>query len=116
MMLLGCSADRVDVENALNARAVAVETIQRAAGLAHHGAYKQARVALVSTQRLLQRGMASGRGQEDYLRFVVSGEKLDAFMRESQALGDGANRDDDASKSMFQMKSLSSQAFEASWH
>jgi hypothetical protein len=79
------------------------------------GDYQRARIALVSAQRLLQRGMAGGRGQQAYLRYIVSGEKLDAFMREAQALGAGADRDDDASKAMFQMKSLSVQTFDASW-
>jgi hypothetical protein len=38
--------------------------------LAHAGNYQAARVALVSTQRLLQRGMAGG-AQRDYIKCVA---------------------------------------------
>ena len=42
------SVDRVDVEASINGSVVALETLQRAAGLAHAGHYDQARIALVS--------------------------------------------------------------------
>ena len=87
--------------------------------LAQGGAYQQARVHLVSTLRLLQRTMSKSSNQKDYLAFIIQSEKLDQFMREEQArrtqgLDDsGATRDDDASKSLYQMKHIDRKVFRA---
>ena len=59
--------------------------------------------------------------QKNYLSFVVQAEKLDQFMRETEqmekVLGGKTEderkkmRDDESSKAMFQMKSVSLKAF-----
>ena len=61
--------------------------------------------------------------QQAYLSYIVQAEKLDGFMRERQAAecvfggGSGmarkAQRDDDAAKAMYQMKSVTTAAFHA---
>lgn len=80
------------------------------------GSYKEARINLVSVQRLLQRIMKSSKHQKDYLSYVVQAEKLDGFMREAQqqeqVFGKSTkDRDDAASKAMYQMKSVSVTTF-----
>merc|ERR1712190_498202 len=100
---------------------VALCGIHSAALLAQAGEYRAARVKLISTCRLLQRAMHSLDHQESYLSFIVQAEKLDGFMRERESQEkvfgkDGSSqrgRDDDASRSMYQMKSLSVNEFNA---
>jgi actin beta/gamma 1 len=109
-----------------NATVVSLNAIQAAARLAQQGKYEDARISLLSTQRLLQRLMPHGRTaahtmghQQAYLSFIVQAEKLDQFMREVETqeavFGAGGSkargRDDDASKAMYQMKSVSVAAF-----
>ena len=110
------SCDRIEKE--LNTTVVALESIHRAAAFAQKKMYEAARVLLVSTQRLLQRNMKLEGCHKDYLSFIVQAEKLDGFMREAKMqeeiletkLGSG-DPDDDASKSIYQMKSLSLKTF-----
>jgi len=104
----------------INSTVVCLEAIQESARMAQKGDYKDARIHLISTQRLLQRAMQNGKHQRDYLSYIVQAEKLDQFMRESQAqaqlLGfaqDGKDRDDASSKAMYQMKSVSTKKFNA---
>lgn len=110
---------RSKVEEDINGTCVALSGIHRAANLAQKGEYRAARSQLISTCRLLQRGMQTDHHQESYLSFIVQGEKLDGFMREQEAQSKvfgadyGRNRDDDASRSMYQMKNLSVIDFEA---
>jgi hypothetical protein len=109
------SSDRGDSESDVNGTCVALAGIHNAACLAQLGDYRASRVKLISTCRLLQRAMNTLSHQESYLSFIVQAEKLDGFMREreSQERVFGADtscqrgRDDDASRSMYQMKSLS---------
>jgi hypothetical protein len=109
------SSDRGESESDINGTCVALTGIHNAACLAQLGDYRAARVKLISTCRLLQRAMTTLSHQESYLSFIVQAEKLDGFMREreSQEKVFGADtscqrgRDDDASRSMYQMKSLS---------
>jgi len=114
-----CSASREAAEVAINATAVALGGLHSAAQLAQRGEYRAARVLLISTCRLLQRAMHTASHQEAYLSFIVQAEKLDGFMRERElqekVLGTGIQgaRDDDASRSMYQMKSLSVEDFAA---
>jgi len=116
---LQLSNSRCDAEADIDGRCVALSGIHRAAYLAQQGHYRDARSELISTCRLLQRGMKADHHQESYLSFIVQGEKLDGFMREQEAQSKvfgadyGRNRDDDASRSMYQMKSLSVTEFEA---
>ena len=112
------TVDRTEAEANVLSHVTAVSTIQQAARLAQQGNYQQARILLVSTQRMLQRTMRNRAHQEDYMSFIVQGEKLDQFMREAQAqqavFGESqVERDDDASKSLYQMKSLSARTLKA---
>merc|ERR1712032_76295 len=109
------SSSREQAESDINGTCVALAGIHTAARRAQQGDYKTARVHLISTCRLIQRAMRTLAHQESYLSFIVQAEKLDGFMRErecqEQIFGaDGSSqrgRDDDASRSMYQMKSLS---------
>merc|ERR1711879_347033 len=94
---------------------VAVAAVQEAACLAQDGSYRTARAGLISTQRLFQRSMGSPGVQQAYLSFIVQAEKLDQFIREREAqelIGARsverrkADRDDEAARAMYQMKSL----------
>jgi Mg-chelatase subunit ChlD len=96
--------------SAFDASVVGLEAIHASACLAQAGDYQAARINLISTLRLLQRAMRSAAHQEAYLSFVTQAENLDQFMREAQAM-QSAGRDDEASKAMFQMKSLSLEQF-----
>jgi hypothetical protein len=109
------SSDRDSAEADINGICVALRGIHSAARLAQQGTYHAARVQLILTSRLLQRAMRTPAHQESYLSFIVQAEKLDGFMREREAQdkifgiesGSQRGRDDDASRSMYQMKSLS---------
>jgi actin beta/gamma 1 len=109
------SIDRTEVESDIRGTGVALSSIHAAACLAQLGDYRAARVKLISTCRLLQRAMHTLSHQESYLSFIVQAEKLDGFMRERESqekvFGSDTSRqrgrDDDASRSMYQMKSLS---------
>jgi len=109
-----CSV-RDEVETDINGTCVSLTGIHSAARLAQQGKYRAARVQLISTCRLLQRAMNTLPHQESYLSFIVQAEKLDGFMRERECQdkifgtesGAQRGRDDDASRSMYQMKSLS---------
>lgn len=109
--------ERSKTEDTMNSTVVSLAAIHFSASLAQNGLYEEARIHLVSTQRLLQRGMKSEAHQRDYMSFVIQAEKLDQFMREAQSnqelFGTGGMdaRDDEASKSLFQMKCVSAQTF-----
>merc|ERR1719502_1917306 len=112
---LSVSTDRCDIEQSMDPEVVAVSAIQYAARLAQEGKYRAARSELISTQRLLQRGMASLAVQKSYVPFIIQAEKLDQFIREreaQEAIGARssdrrrADRDDEAAQAMYQMKSL----------
>jgi hypothetical protein len=121
-----CS-ERDDAEScAFNGTVASLAAVHHAASMAQRGEYLSARAALVGTQRLLQRTMqaSSADNQQAYLSFITAAEKLDGFMRERQAtelvFGNGcsgqarkAQRDDEAAKAMYQMKSLSTKSFHA---
>merc|ERR1711879_805614 len=107
--------DRQALEEAADPEVVAIAAVQRAAKMAQEGEYRKARTDLISTQRLFQRGMASPSLQRTYLPFIVQAEKLDQFIREREAqelIGARcverrkADRDDEAARAMYQMKSL----------
>lgn len=116
-----CTADREVAEADINSTCVALGGIHVAARLAQAGKYQEARAQLISTSRLLQRAMHNVSHQEAYLAFIVQAEKLDGFMRERESqekvFGSDSSaqrgRDDDASRAMYQMKSLSKQEFQS---
>jgi len=103
--------DREKMEENINTAVVAMWSVQRSATLAQKGEYKTARINLISTMRLLQRGMKSRQQQREYINFIIQSEKLDGFMRQLQAqeavfgssVGTGM-RDDSAAKNIVQMK------------
>jgi hypothetical protein len=114
--LFKVSPERPDLEGAMCPEVVAVSAVQRAACFAQGGSYRAARCELISTQRLLQRGMGAAMVQAAYLPFIVQAEKLDQFIREREAqelVGTRseqrrrADRDDEAARAIYQMKSLS---------
>jgi len=113
------TANRDISEANVDATAIALAGIHAAARLAQLGEYRTARTELISTCRLLQRAMNTLPHQDAYLSFIVQAEKLDGFMRERESqeavfgssAGAQQSRDDDASRSMYQMKSLSVDAF-----
>lgn len=114
-------ADREEAEAELEGTAVGLAGIHSAAKLAQVGRYRDARVHLISTCRLLQRAMRRVEHQDTYLSFIVQAEKLDGFMRERESQdavfgaseGGQRSRDDDASRAMYQMKSLSVAEFQS---
>jgi hypothetical protein len=115
-MLRPVTMARDKAESDVDSTVLALQAIHESAKMAQLGNYNDARVNLVSVQRLLQRIMKTPKHQKDYMSYIVQAEKLDQFMRESQqqqaVLGSSAKaRDDDAAKSMFQMKSVSIKAF-----
>jgi len=116
-----CTADREVAEADINSTCVALGGIHVAARLAQVGKYQEARAQLISTSRLLQRAMHNVSHQEAYLAFIGQAEKLDGFMRERESqekvfgidTSAQRGRDDDASRAMYQMKSLSKQEFQS---
>ncbi len=117
---IAISTKREEVESKVNSSVVGLAAVHEAARLAQEGHYEEARIHLISVQRVLQRSMKTLRHEKDYFSFIVQAEKLDQFMREAVAssnsgptnlrasLEDSAllNRDDDASKSIYQLKNL----------
>jgi len=117
---LPLSTERAETEGAMDPEVVGVAAMQRAARLAQEGQYRAARLDLLGTQRLLQRAMRSERVQHAYFPFIVQAERLDQFIREREAqemfeLRDAgrrrADRDDEAARAIYQMKSLSLSQF-----
>jgi len=102
--------DREKIEEKINSAIIAMNAVQHSAGMAQRGQYKEARINLISTMRILQRGMRSRANQREYINFIVQSEKLDGFMRQVQAqeaVFGGAPagvRDDSAAKNIVQMK------------
>lgn len=96
--------------------------MQHAAQLAQGGDYQRARMRLISTQRLLQRGMKSRDVQQSYVLYIQQAERLDAFMREKSAqervFGQAdartraQQRDDTAARNIIQMKNAPRSLFE----
>jgi len=112
------TSSRIDSEDNANSTVIALQAIHESARLAQFGKYEDARINLVSVQRLLQRAMKQVQQQKDYLSYIVQAEKLDQFMREAKIQEnlpgfkkDAGSRDDAASKAMYQMKSVSVSAF-----
>jgi actin-related protein len=115
------STCRSDSEENVNSVCVGLGAIHSAARQAQHGEYRAARLTLISTSRLLARTMQTPTHQDGYVCFITQAEKLDGFMREREAQdavfgsagGSQRGRDDDASKSMYQMKNLRLQDYVA---
>ena len=98
-------------ETTLNSPLIAMAAIQQAAATAQDGAYLEARLKLIATQRMLQRGMRSREQQQSCISFIREGERLDGFMRIAaervKLLGEQQGiRDDTAARNIMQMKTL----------
>ncbi|KAH3761125.1 actin 11 [Pelomyxa schiedti] len=106
---------------------VALACIHSTARMAQLGKYQEARLQLISCQRLLQRCMKTSAHQKTYVNFITEGERLDSFMREQQqqeeifSLEGEQNereqlqerrmvRDDTAARNIVQMKTLPASA------
>lgn len=81
--------------------------------------YNDARINLLSVNRLLQRGLTTPQHLRDFISFCFHAEKLDSFMRETQQYEEvfGWNfitsRDGNSSKAIYQQKGLSKDSFNA---
>jgi len=148
------SDSRAAVEECVDGGVCSLAALHHASLLAQQGYYGEARLALLSTMRLLQRSMCTTENQHSYLDYVVLGERLDLFMRQKEQqeslLCEGApvahepaqatewngqaqgaegscpkssihtpirertaDRDDDASNAIFQLKHASLESFRA---
>jgi len=111
--------DRDVSEKNLRTFVLAMKAVHESAEMAQFGEYQNARVNLISYQRLLQRGMKSKKDQREYINFIVQAEKLDAFMRTFQAqeklldTNPDLQIDDFAAKYIIQMKRSSHVLFES---
>merc|ERR1712086_997154 len=74
--------DRSLAEEKVRSDVIALSAIRAAAQLAMVGKYRQARVRMLSAQRLLERSMKTSEQQKAYLGFLGQAEMLDGFMRE----------------------------------
>ena len=105
--------DRDEAELSVDTAALGMFAIQRSADLAQDGEFLQARLKLISTQRLLQRAMKSRKDQKAYINFIVLAERLDGFMRIAQQQGmleRKAKLDDTAARNIMQMRNVCKQA------
>jgi len=110
------SRNRSEVEGQMETSIAALRSVQFAASLAQQGDYESARTTLISTQRLLQRGMKTAKNQREYINFIVQAERLDGFMRQAQAQAQVLNnlnqdKDDSAAKNIVMMKQASHSQF-----
>jgi len=111
--------DRDVAEGKISTFVLAMKAVHESAEMGQFGDFKNARINLISYQRLLQRGMKTKKDQKEYINFIVQAEKLDAFMRQAlvqQSLIDDKNDndvDDFAAKNIIQMKRSSHVLFES---
>ncbi len=113
------STDRAAVEKSSNLAVPAVVALRECAMKAASNDILEGRVALISTMRLLQRGMSSVESQQVFLQFVRQGERLDGFLRElaqrlevEKLFGKAEqHRDDYASRNLITALSMSMSAF-----
>jgi hypothetical protein len=95
---------------------ISIAALRSAAFVAENKAVEEARIQLISTQRLIQRAMRTIDDQKAYLAFVKHGERLDGYLREvlqrqevkklfQQA--DDTEADDYNSRNLIQTKSFS---------
>jgi len=112
--------DRDTAEKGLVSSVIGTHALHESATLAQQGDYQQARVNLISNQRLLQRGMTTKKDQKEYINFIKQAERLDGFMREAQQMDSllkiedatrKQNRDDAAARNIVKMKKVHRSAF-----
>jgi len=121
---------REEAENSLKSSIIGMRAVRESANLAQKGDYKNARIKLISNQRLLQKGMKTQDNQIHYVQFIKQSERLDGFMRETQQQEEVFGlekkdmeeisknrklaRDDSAAKNIVQMKNVTKKMFEIS--
>lgn len=66
--------EREKAENDVDSTVCALQAIHESARMAQQGNYTDARINLVSTQRLLQRTMKTPKHQKDYMSYIVQAE------------------------------------------
>ena len=121
--------ERALSEKLIHPDVCALQALHKSAKLAQLGKYHESRVNLISTQRLLQRNLKSKSDCFAYMSFIGEAESLDQFMREkamqevvlngakgNALTADSSSRDDDASKNMYQSKSLTLAKFKSNMH
>ena len=121
--------ERVLSEKLIHPDVCALQALHKSAKLAQLGKYHESRVNLISAQRLLQRNLKSKSDCFAYMSFIGEAESLDQFMREkamqevvlngakgNALTADSSSRDDDASKNMYQSKSLTLAKFKSNMH
>ncbi len=111
------SVERDTVEKGCNLALAAIAALRECAGLAASNKVEEGRIVLISTMRLLQRGMSTLESQQVFLSFVKQAERLDGFLRELQQRAEtemllygkvqNAKNDDYASRNVLQAKILS---------
>jgi len=106
--------DRDVAEGKISTFVLAMKAVHESAELGQYGDFQNARINLISYQRLLQRGMKTKKDQKEYINFIVQAEKLDAFMRQALVQEsliddnpDTTDVDDFAAKNIIQMKRAS---------
>lgn len=76
------SKDRDATEKSCDLAIASIAALRECAMLAAENKVQDGRIVLISTMRLLQRGMASVESQQVFLSFVKQAERLDGFLRE----------------------------------
>jgi len=111
--------DRDVSEKGIRTFVLAMKAVHESAEMAQFGEYQNARINLISHQRLFQRGMKSKKDQREYINFIIQAEKLDSFMRQALAqekildTNPELQLDDFAAKYIIQMKRSSHILFES---
>ncbi len=109
------STDRDAVEKQSNLALSSIVALRECATLAADNKVEDGIIVLISTMRLLQRGMASVESQQVFLSFVKQAERLDGFLREilqrietEKLFGkkQEVKKDDYASRNLLQAKVL----------
>jgi Mg-chelatase subunit ChlD/uncharacterized protein YdbL (DUF1318 family) len=117
--LPAANTSRSKVEKECNLIVPAIVSLREAARLASQHSIMGARLVLISTLRMLQRGMGSVQAQRAYLQYVKVAERLDGFLRELASRADveklflqnneeqQQQLDDYASRNVIQVKQMS---------
>eukprot|EP00456_Euglypha_rotunda_P047489 TRINITY_DN3792_c0_g2_i1.p1 TRINITY_DN3792_c0_g2~~TRINITY_DN3792_c0_g2_i1.p1 ORF type:complete len:143 (+),score=21.68 TRINITY_DN3792_c0_g2_i1:36-431(+) len=115
--------DRDLAEAKVHSAVVSLSALHASASVAQKGDYNDARIHLISVQRMLQRGMKKKIDQENYVEYIKQSERLDGFMRESQQQEQvfaqkeksqssrAITRDDTAARNIVQMKRVTINGF-----
>jgi len=102
------TTDRTKAETGIDVSAIGLNAIQQAAKLGQAGNFKDARVKLHVTQKLLKRGAKTDTQAEEYANFVTQSDLLDSVLRECVRVkkfnGEKVKLSDDAAKAFVKAK------------